>query len=210
MKVGTAWEDITPATPLPLMGQMHVRLGEYARDRLTVNGVVFDDGTERVAVVSVGVCIVPDALAPRLHDAVAAACEIDSGKVVVAATHTHVAPCTTERIVGEPDPAFLDRLERATANAVRRAIDDLAEADLYAGAAWPEREIMEMFGIQVTGHPDPRKLLLPQDWEGYPLRKDYRYPSEHPYLSPDPLREDPVAVLGGGEPAAAEAETQEP
>jgi len=83
-------------------------------------------------------------------------------------------------------------------------------ADLYAGAAWPEREIMEMFGIQVTGHPDPRKLLLPQDWEGYPLRKDYRYPSEHPYLSPDPLREDPVAVLGGGEPAAAEAETQEP
>ena len=56
-----------------------------------------------------------------------------------------------------------------------------------------------MFGIAIEGHPDPRKLLLPEDWEGYPLRKDYEYPLEHPYLRPDPLHEDPAAVLGRGE-----------
>ncbi len=78
--------------------------------------------------------------------------------------------------------------------------------ELWAGAWWPEREVMEMFGIAIEGHPDPRKLLLPDDWEGYPLRKDYQYPLDHPYLKPDPLHEDPAAALAGqaGTPEGAE------
>lgn len=69
-------------------------------------------------------------------------------------------------------------------------------ATLYPGARWPEREYAEMYGITVTGHPDMRHLLLPEGWEGYPLRKDYKYPLEHPYVAPDPLREDPIKALG--------------
>ncbi len=69
---------------------------------------------------------------------------------------------------------------------------------LWLMADWAEREVAEMYGVEFVGHPDPRKLLLPDDWEGYPLLRDYVYPLEHPYLSPDPLREDPAAVLGGG------------
>lgn len=64
--------------------------------------------------------------------------------------------------------------------------------ELWAGAWWPEREVMEMFGVAIDGHPDPRKLLLPEDWQGYPLRKDYEYPLDHPYLRPDPLHENPA------------------
>ena len=45
--------------------------------------------------------------------------------------------------------------------------------DLYAGANWHERETMEMFGIEFTGHPQPVKLLLPEPFEGNPLRKDF-------------------------------------
>jgi len=44
---------------------------------------------------------------------------------------------------------------------------------IYGAADWHEREAYEMIGMFFEGHPDLRKLLLPDDWEGYPLRKDY-------------------------------------
>ncbi|MGZ3944779.1 MAG: NADH-quinone oxidoreductase subunit C [Mucilaginibacter sp.] len=46
-------------------------------------------------------------------------------------------------------------------------------ASVYGAADWHEREAYEMIGIFFECHPDLRKLLLPDDWEGYPLRKDY-------------------------------------
>ncbi len=84
------------------------------------------------------------------------------------------------------NPINMDRL-RIVIYAARDEITP-SVTDLWAGANWLEREIYDLFGVNFEGHPDMKRILMPDDWKGHPLRRDY------------PLTEVPVEFKHGVKP----------
>ncbi|MFE9426723.1 NADH-quinone oxidoreductase subunit C [Kitasatospora sp. NPDC006697] len=106
---------------------------------------------------------VRDGLGLRFFDWLSAVDELADGFAVCA----HLAA------VGEPDGTGAVRRLLLRTRVPRAAAELPTAAGVYAGASWHERETHEMFGISFTGHPHLVPLLLPEGFEGHPLRKEF-------------------------------------
>lgn len=84
------------------------------------------------------------------------------------------------------NPEHYDRIRIVTAVGREESVPTVI--DLWEGANWYERELYDLFGIRFTGHPDLTRLLMPEDWVGHPLLRDY------------PLTEESVQFKHGVQP----------
>ena len=146
----------------------------------------------------------PEELAEHVRDRLgdrAEGVEVEHGQVVATCAVAAVRDVCGELLSGEPRFEYFSfmtavdrnetfevvyRLRSFALNAevtvrtsVPRAKPEMDSVVLlWEGADWHERECAEMFGITFRDHPDPRHILLPDEWQGYPLRKDYVSPHE--------------------------------
>lgn len=83
---------------------------------------------------------------------------------------------------GASSPALVGKGTRLAVWRCRVEIDGSLPTlvGLFAGADWQEREQYDLVGVRFEGHPDLRRIMMPEDWPGHPLRRDYAIDTRHP------------------------------
>ncbi len=131
---GFAEVDYTPAPGLAVIGQHFERIAEYARDPLLANAVAMRSGDETVVVVSNDICMIPLDLVTGTQQAFAERTGLPAERLLLHATHSHVAPATIDAFWGSVDPAFMASFRESILRAAQQAIGRLEPVTAYSGS----------------------------------------------------------------------------
>ena len=132
-KCGAAAAEFTPAPGLTLLGQMYERIASHKRDPLTANAVAFRQGRETVVLVAVDICILNEPFVRQTQQLFAKRTGLPSGKLLIHATHTHVAPTVFDLLTAKANPGFVARVQKAILDAAVRAVRDLKSVAVFSG-----------------------------------------------------------------------------
>ncbi len=98
-------------------------------------------------------------------DFLSSLCGVDAGDSIFVVYHLYSYPLRHSTVLKVKVPKELPVTQSVTG--------------VWRAANWFEREAYDLFGVRFEGHPDLRRILLPDDWEGHPLRKEYVFPSHY-------------------------------
>lgn len=133
-RAGAAVGDITPTTwPVYLVGSFSERAAEKAWDPLSARALVMDDGRTRLAIVIVDSCLIPRALFDEVKQRASESTGIRPDHMLMAATHTHSAPASLDRLFAKASQEYLDVLKNGMVSAVKQANANLEPAEVGWG-----------------------------------------------------------------------------
>lgn len=135
IQAGFADIEYTPEPGLELQGQQFRRVAEYARDPLCACAAAFRQGDETVVQVAVDSGVFPANLVARAQQGFVERTGLPGRRLLVSATHSHVAPYTITSYWGSPDPAYLDRLVGAVVEAAVKALERLEPVNVFRAAS---------------------------------------------------------------------------
>ena len=135
---GAAEAEFTPPPGLTLLGQMHERIATHKRDPLTANAIACRQGRETVVLVSVDICMLDDPFIREVQKAFSKRTGLPAARLLVHATHTHLAPTVFDLLTAKADAGFIVGVRRAILDAATRALRNLAPAEIFAGTGQME------------------------------------------------------------------------
>lgn len=139
INAGFATVDFTPEPGLSLQGQMHERIATHTRDPLYVCAAAFEGNGEAVALAAVDICLLDSPFIQKAQNAWAEQTGLAPGTLLIHTTHTHVAPLTTNALLGNIDPQFEASLGEAIVEAAVLAWEKREPVQLFAASGFLEQ-----------------------------------------------------------------------
>ncbi|WP_169973350.1 neutral/alkaline non-lysosomal ceramidase N-terminal domain-containing protein [Tautonia rosea] len=141
LRAGAATSNTTPALGSSLNGNMRDQLASNVHDETHARCLVLDDGTNRLAIVVVDLCMIPREVVLDAKQQIEAATGIPADHVLISATHTHSAPTCAPVFQSDTVPGYPEFLARRISDGVRRAVNNLEPAEVAWGAGSNDRQV---------------------------------------------------------------------